>query len=786
MAGERRRLTRCFWAYVQSTGPVHDSLNAVSVLDSPAAEFNEARRITNGLLDEFEARWTTNARPSPSDCARLAFARLAVPISKQRDEDVSAMQRSGERANEAALAAMGEMEDPEVGAIDEAFQCWFSACSSLRQHAIKFGIVGDADAEGIDAQGRFARLTELVVDVRTVLIGLCMCRVKMDKQRMHEALPQNYGTPTVLLEADKRTTFQKLLLFVLEELRKHRYRRYGEDCWGKVGPFAWKRECTIKEFIHRVATKERAFEQWKNLTDPRDNDERCAKHLAFSNHPEFPQLVFDEKLFSFRDGVFSLDQDIFWPYRYIKDWAHLARLYSGARGEEVRAPSVDSVATQVFDRDFAANGEHAERVWRWHAAWTERGEAPPEDEDGSLRAALEQLLKKYDEDVTDVQSQFDGSERDAKLEKLDAVRECMEFAAFADHAYPTPELDSIFTYQQLHYDTRIWTLVFLGRLLYWTREHDEWQKLFFIKGAAQSGKSLIARLLRSLFPPSMVGTLGSNVEKQFGLGPFWKPIKKRMIVCTEVKKNFGMDQGQLQQAVSGEQVSVAIKFGDAMDVDWTIPFFFTGNENGPWRDEGGCITRRLMVIEFREGVRNDDCKPDLYDRVYDNVGPFLRKANLMYRHFAARFRKCEITPYLSSQIREWEMNFKGEVNHLWKFLQDRLVYRRGEKMTISELKNAFKEVYKEEHHPDAKYLSEVESYAKEQGWPTRYEDDPDPVVRQKKKLPARGTKRQHEAGQTELNFAASDAILNVALVDPRYQTDTNFGQFSPERSDLND
>ena len=58
--------------------------------------------------------------------------------------------------------------------------------------------------------------------------------------------------------------------------------------------------------------------------------------------------------------MFSLDQDIFWPYRYMTEWAYLAQLYSGARGEEVRAPSVDSVATQVFDRDFGANGEHAD------------------------------------------------------------------------------------------------------------------------------------------------------------------------------------------------------------------------------------------------------------------------------------------------------------------------------------------------------------------------------------------------------------------------------------------
>lgn len=114
----------------------------------------------------------------------------------------------------------------------------------------------------------------------------------------------------------------------------------------------------------------------------------------------------------------------------------------------------------------------------------------------------------------------------------------------------TPEVDKILDDQRLTKETKRWVYILLGRLLYEVGEYDNWQVLLFFKGVAGSGKSTLAKLMRRVFPPSHVATLSSNVEPKFGLAPLYD---KYLIICSEVKKDFGMNQGDLQSAVSGER-----------------------------------------------------------------------------------------------------------------------------------------------------------------------------------------------------------------------------------------
>eukprot|EP00798_Chlamydomonas_sp_ICE-L_P004726 gene4726-biopygen15000 len=116
---------------------------------------------------------------------------------------------------------------------------------------------------------------------------------------------------------------QQLLMYILNSLHQMGYRRYnGGECYAvrytddNLCTYAWRRVCTIKEFVYQNTQKELNFDMWLNLTSVRTNINAVVDHLTCCRDVQFPDLRGD-------DGVAAKYFDLDFPCAEVEteeDW----------------------------------------------------------------------------------------------------------------------------------------------------------------------------------------------------------------------------------------------------------------------------------------------------------------------------------------------------------------------------------------------------------------------------------------------------------------------------------
>eukprot|EP00798_Chlamydomonas_sp_ICE-L_P002018 gene2018-biopygen13062 len=146
---------------------------------------------------------------------------------------------------------------------------------------------------------------------------------------------------------------QQLLMHILNSLHQMGYRRdNGGECYAvrytddNLCTYAWRRVCTIKEFVYQNTQKELNFDMWLNLTSVRTNINAVVDHLTCCRDVQFPDLVRDRHVFSFNGGVYFAPTDTYVPYEKMSE-----------RGDAV-------VAAKYFDLDFPCTEEETEEDWQ--------------------------------------------------------------------------------------------------------------------------------------------------------------------------------------------------------------------------------------------------------------------------------------------------------------------------------------------------------------------------------------------------------------------------------------
>ena len=511
--------------------------------------------------------------------------------------------------------------------------------------------------ENIEVAEDILRISSIMYQGKELIVNAALVFHHTDRDRMDhisnaEQVPlfmkQMSATERTMFNPDlhKLTALQCVYLHTLKLLKSMEYRKKDDYCYKEIiyvkrgnrsddstmddttqtfdeniRTHAWKQCLSIQEFVCKYITKETDWTQWLNLTNPHQNGASLISQLKDFKTRDFPELVVNRYLYSFRNGLYHTLHDMFYPFVKKDEWDDMAndmtqhrRCYS-YHGESyiATAPTLQDVAIKFFDLDFF--GQH-------------------EDDDDPFVIS------------PDTEAMF-----------------CVD-------DIETPELDHILKYQKLDDDTIDWVYIMLGRLLFPVGKLDRWQVTLFFKGIAGSGKSTICSLMRYLFPNHLLGTMPNNIESKFGLSAFYD---KLLVICSEVRKDFGLNQADWQSCTTGEEVSIAIKNKTAFQHTWVTPLLMAGNELPGYQNAQGSVDRRIFSIEFNVKVNEKNSKPELVDQLYANIDKLIRKIVVKYhiavkKHGNKNIWKNGNDSVLPQQLHKFRSNIKHATDSIAAFL----------------------------------------------------------------------------------------------------------------------
>lgn len=215
----------------------------------------------------------------------------------------------------------------------------------------------------------------------------------------------------------------------------------------------------------------------------------------------------------------------------------------------------------------------------------------------------------------------------------------------------TPTLDKCMDTQRWSEDVKRWFLVMTGRLLYKTKELDDWQVVLFLKGNAGTGKSLLLEFIRTIYNPDDVAYIQNNVESKFGLSD---TAGKYVAICDDIKKDFKMDQSDFQNAVSGITLSMPVKHSAPIKRAYDTPMIMSGNELPGFQDNMGSVARRILAFLFAFVVKQPDSRMQKW--LDEERAAFICKANRTYRNMLRRYPNLgsvwKVLPEELQKIRE--------------------------------------------------------------------------------------------------------------------------------------
>lgn len=271
----------------------------------------------------------------------------------------------------------------------------------------------------------------------------------------------------------------------------------------------------------------------------------------------------------------------------------------------------------------------------------------------------------------------------------------------------TDGVQKIFKHQEFSDDVCKVIYAMMGRCLYDVNEMDHWEVILFIKGVAGSGKSTIGKILKDFYPPTDVAVLSSNIERKFGLGAIFD---KLLFLCFEVKASWGLDQGDFQCMISGEEIPVAIKHKTAVTTLWKVPGMLMGNEVArSWQDAAGSMTRRVLVAEFNKKVKNTDTT--LGNKIKDRFAATLHKCNMAYHWLFNECGTANIWTKIPKYFIETQKHFSGVINPLEDFLQnnDTILVNASDPtccMPLDEFQLMYMNFCKKNNHPNVRFTKD--------------------------------------------------------------------------------
>jgi hypothetical protein len=232
-------------------------------------------------------------------------------------------------------------------------------------------------------------------------------------------------------------------------------------------------------------------------------------------------------------------------------------------------------------------------------------------------------------------------------------------------AIEMPPVHTILTTQKFSSEERRWIFCLLGRLLFPVGKWDTWSVFPYFLGLAGTGKSTCLRLVAELFEKRDVGYLNNTLQKTFALEGI---CDKLLYLALDIDEDFQLDQATFQSMVCGEEVSIIRKYKQPMTVIWKIHGGFAGNKLPTWTDNGGSLSRRLVIIEFQRMVTKSD--PNLFEKCLDIRDRFLKVITSAYQELTEKYNSRGIKEVIPEKFKQSEKKALLELNCLLQFVTE--------------------------------------------------------------------------------------------------------------------
>ena len=146
-------------------------------------------------------------------------------------------------------------------------------------------------------------------------------------------------------------------------------------------------------------------------------------------------------------------------------------------------------------------------------------------------------------------------------------------------------------------------------------------------------------------------------------------VDKNLIICPEVKSNFGLAASDFQSMVTGESVSANRKHQETLTVrKWTSQMLLAGNDVPPWPDSLGAIFRRLFCVRLEHAVRDDQVDTTIARKLRVELPALLLKFHACYLQLLEDFAEVSFWSFADEKFRKAREGIEQELNPTKKFL----------------------------------------------------------------------------------------------------------------------
>jgi len=177
-------------------------------------------------------------------------------------------------------------------------------------HCVIKNIAGPKSEESLTNNRRFSKILEQVNAIYEWLLS--EHRMKGIITGRYIQIPDEVSLfKFSCIDYSRNTPFQSLVVFMLRRAYEENLRKYGGMCYEVIdtksgkSTHAWKQSLSIPQFIRTMCNKNTCYEQWHNLTSAAGNEKSLVTYLANCDDVEFPFLVPDRHIFSFKNGIYA-------------------------------------------------------------------------------------------------------------------------------------------------------------------------------------------------------------------------------------------------------------------------------------------------------------------------------------------------------------------------------------------------------------------------------------------------------------------------------------------------